>query len=849
MADVKEFLYNFFAQRHFDVMPADVRARYDDYRSKSDFNGHMKAWSQKYIDAKGNSQDLPELTENADFETLYKWLQEIFQSMNENRKDFKDIKPVNDFLDKWYGTDKIFNSDKVTDEAKSVIGEKPSQQGQKPQEKTLLRVLQDNRAKLTAILEEHVLTEGLTYDDFVKGLEDKKYEKEDKYRKNLRRVLNHIASYQDYGQSYWPIDDTVDFQGLSTSDLFQIDTSKLGEFKTNYMNLLSELVSNKLVRDNFTKYDSRGTVTKQLNNALSDTAYDDKESKDYVPPKVAEAKNTIDKIKDWKDKTYEQYFRKFFSSRGSRKYFSPYAYEIVKAIDKEKIKPTEGIDGILNKKDALIKRFSDKSPTAKKHFEWFEKAMTDVKARVPDSYKNAFKDGKKLKKVVSQVIVKAVQEGRIEEAKTTLELLSVCKYGFTTSKTMDAMKNEHITIFSDRGLSWNQNSKGGMLVVSSALDKTLEFGLKAIGRSAAILRNIHQQRLSKFRGKQGDLAPYIQEKKNEKQAIVQEQKRNDQQLLDANNKTLASLAKGKGASKRNITATNINKLKTDLGNRKSTLDAVQSEYDAEDKDLKSKKQILDAKQQEFVKQQQLYDASVQDRQILEAKEKYDAAPAQIKSKESVRTALYDELNSLTPGTPEEKAKTKQILDIEKEIYDLQQYIAANDSIFKNPDQEMITRLDSAKTIRTNYGAAEKEYKKAEKDHKTAQGLLNGTKTYLGIVKKEYDSLNNDITKYEDLITENTTLNENLHGANNYDVQLQNWDQNNVDNYRYLMGYWDTLQTFSKTHSFALATLKMQERNLQLEKRTINVAGKPKEVTQTMAQWQIQSALDGYSYAA
>lgn len=838
MADVKEFLYNFFAQQHFDIMPADVRARYDDYNSRSDFDGHMKEWSTKYIDANGNNQQLPELTENADFETLYKWLQEIFQAMNEKRKDFKDITPVNKFLDEWFGTDKLFDSDKLTSEAIKVIGEKPQQPNQKPADKTLLRVLQDNRTKLTAILEEHVLTDGMTYDDFVKGLEDKKYEREDKYRKNLRRVLNHIASYQDYGQSYWPIDDTVDFRGLSTSDLFQIDTSKLSEFKTKYMDILYKLVSNKLVRDNFTKYDSRGTVTKQLNNALSDTAYDDKESKDYVPPLVAKTpKNFIEKIQDWKEETYQQYFRKLFSSRGSRKYFSPYAYEIVKAIDKEKIKPTEGIDGILNKKDALLKRFADKSRTAKKHFEWFEKAMTDVKARVPDSYKKAFKDGRKLKQVVSQVIVKAVQENKIEEAKTTLELLSVCKYGFTTSKTMEALKDQHVTIFSDGQLSWNKNE--GMRFVSAAVDKTLEFGLKAVIQAGVVVHNIHQQRLSKFKGKQGELAPYIQGNKREKQAIILEKKRNDTQLLQHNTDRLSELASGHGESKKHITPTNLAKLQTELGNRKRLMNDVQNEFDTEKRDLESKTKTFNKKQQKFEQQKTIFDASAQDIQLLESKEKYDRAPAKIRAKESARTGLYNELYTLTPGTPEEQAKSQQILALEKEIYDLQQFVSANDAVFKNPTQEIIDKTDSARKIRDDYGTAEKEYKQAEKDRKNAESLLNGTKKYLESVTKDHDILDHDIMEYNDLNTENQTLNDNLNGPNNYDVQIQNWDQNNVDNYRYLMAYWDTLQTFSKSHNFALATLKMQKRNLQ------KVPG----TNRTVAQEGIQSILNGYSYAA
>lgn len=773
--DLKDFLFGFFAQRHFDIMPADVRARFDDYRANNDFNGHMKNWTTQFMDTDGTSLPLPELNNKEDVIALYNLCQAVFQKMAANYDDFKDIPPVNKFYKKWFGEGKIFNYSQATDDAKSDIN-------------AIKGLIERNKSRLNVFLKHNqALSDTFSIDNLLDGIKTEKYDKDPDFRSSMLYVVDTILTYQDRDE--WPIEEKVNLKQPDPEQWFQVDTSTVQNFRTGdvndetgYIDLLKTLVSSKVIRDNFTKYDSKGVITEQLNKALKETGYDDPDSKDFVPPKVKEAKNIIDKIKDWKEETYEQYFRKFFSSRGSRKYFSVYAYEIVKAIDKEKIKPTDGIDGILNKKDALLKRFGDKSQTAKKHFEWFEKAMTEVKKRVPHSYENAFKDGIKLKQVVSQVIIKAVADDEIEKAKTTLELLSVCKYGFTTSKTMDDLKNQHVTIFSDKGLSWNNNKAANF--ISNVFDRTLEASIKAVGRGAAMFRNIHQQRLSKFNGEQGELAPHINAKKQEKQSIIIEQRNNATRLKDANNKDLANLAASGGVSHEHITQTNLNNLKTECTNRQQILRQREATYNAASSDI----------------------------QLLKNKTKYDNILKAVQVQEAKRSSLYNELSAMTEGTQEYNEKSQQILAIEQEIYAKQQSIAPFEHIFAHPTPETTARLTTAQQISDDYDAA----------------------------KSAYETLDQDIKNYENLTTENATLTQQI---DEYDDRIRNWDNKEVDNYRNLMAYWDILQTFSKTHSFERATLKMQERNL--ERITNNINGD--EITKTAAQWGIEQEIANYRY--
>ena len=51
LADLKNKLFNYLAQRHFDLMSPEVRARFDDYAKYEDFQGHMKHWYQNYKDS------------------------------------------------------------------------------------------------------------------------------------------------------------------------------------------------------------------------------------------------------------------------------------------------------------------------------------------------------------------------------------------------------------------------------------------------------------------------------------------------------------------------------------------------------------------------------------------------------------------------------------------------------------------------------------------------------------------------------------------------------------------------------------------------------------------------------
>ena len=136
------------------------------------------------------------------------------------------------------------------------------------------------------------------------------------------------------------------------------------------------------------------------------------------------------------------------------------------------------------------------------HFEWMEKTLDDLKNTMPKAFNGALKNGGQMRALVSELILNAVRDNKIDEAKTAMEVLSVVKYGYTTSKIMDTLRADKdlFTIFSDKDLSWN---KGGVEIVTNAMDKTIRFAFLTAGYAITGIGNAIRLNGSKFNGKTG----------------------------------------------------------------------------------------------------------------------------------------------------------------------------------------------------------------------------------------------------------------------------------------------------------------------------------------------------------
>ena len=119
---------------------------------------------------------------------------------------------------------------------------------------------------------------------------------------------------------------------------------------------------------------------------------------------------------------------------------------------------------------------------------------------MPKAFDGAFRNPKQMRAIVSQIIVDAINEGKADEAKSALEVLSTMKYGIMHSRTVDALGKEDMSVLSDKGLSWNKYE--GVKFVTTAMDKTAKFAMLGAGRIVAAAWNQFGFRNNlKFRGK------------------------------------------------------------------------------------------------------------------------------------------------------------------------------------------------------------------------------------------------------------------------------------------------------------------------------------------------------------
>lgn len=534
MAEMKESLFTYLAQRHFDLMPAAVRARFDDYAKTGSFNGNMKSWLKEHMDPNGNNKVLPDLTTTItdieDWKKLYmscqKALQKMYKSKTYGTGYGSPYAPaVTGFIDRWFNTDglKLFTQSKATSKTKTIF-------------ENLGVFLQNNSAKLKSVLVTSYLKDSVfndtSYEKFCSDLQSDKFNDKQEFRDKVQSIIQYIQTHIEPGSPEvpegWPFNvgfnmtggavdvtaqelkpilglepnpaDNLEPEADKWYEISDLDPYRVNLFKQDYINFFDELLTNKTVREKFLeKVSDDSAISQALRDAIARTDYENKESDNYVPPMPEDEKNIIQIIQKWKNDTYENHFRRFFDhNRGARIFYSPHSQNIMKAFDKAGIKPTDGIDGILSKKgDAKLLSVINGNPQTKKHFDWFTKKMEAIKEEMPDAFEGALRNGDQLRKVVMRIITTTIPADK-EKAKTALEVLSVAKYGLLCSRTFDKLKEatKDMSILSNKDLSLN-NTKA-VQDITKAIDAMAGFAIRSVGAAVTGVRNFIQHRRTKI---------------------------------------------------------------------------------------------------------------------------------------------------------------------------------------------------------------------------------------------------------------------------------------------------------------------------------------------------------------
>lgn len=553
MANMNEFLLQYYMQRRFNTMPPEVRAQFDVYLASDDFRGNMKDWKSKLMhqDANGKwvENDLPDpndatgnfFLDDKEWAKFFNAFQDAFREMSASKDSFKDNAKATSFLNEYFGdpATHLFANAVANPTAESLINGDFKQ------------FLTDHRNGLEIYLKQWGLVDSdFSYSDLLNGISSKKYNTAPDFQKKLKTVAQYITFYvqqpdfqQALGLQGRQLPNFTDIEnGFDTST---VNPNKLDYFKRNYKSLLNTLVTDSKVYDVFKLYD-HGKISKHLEASVGKVDYANADSKDYVPPKRSDELTPWQHLKDNVKDTWTDYMDKYIKLRGDRLYFSNSAQLIFKALTGAKFKPTDGLDKLLSSAGDIKKNLMYKSPRAVDHFDWMNKTLGELKNTMPKAFAGALKTGRQMKAIVSELVIKAVRENKMDEAKTAMEVLSVVKYGYTTSKIMDALGNEKLSIFSDGGLSWNKNQ--AVQFVTNAMDKSIKAAFMGVGYLITMGGNAIRLNGSKFNGKTGRIKgardTWIADNNAQRAAAQQQKTANETQKTDLENNLTAMRNRG-----------------------------------------------------------------------------------------------------------------------------------------------------------------------------------------------------------------------------------------------------------------------------------------------------------------
>lgn len=708
----EKFLNQFYMQMRFNEMctmyPEKLKT-FKKYLKNGDykFRGDMDMWEKRLWDAaKGTGNELPDgqngqwAMDDDAWKDLYLEFRNALRNMQLRKSEFDDPdkdsynRPAIGFLNDYFGKDKIFSFATASDEAEKEI-EKFAECLKDRDVQNILDAAFSKMWGMTDTTCQKLLT------DIEPG---KKYNSDPEFQTKLLNVINAIKSashsyYEDERNMFEALKKELDDKGLKMGnyqtilDGFddEIDDGKLTAFKAKYKELLKDVGTNKKLQKQFQSQ----KITAALENAEKKVSYENKDSENFLEDSKNDKKTLWQEIKDWSKDTYEDVFEKYMSLRADRLYFSPQAKDIVGALNK-KTKPTDGLDGILKAAGDAKSDLQKKSMSATKYFDWMTKTLEEIKKTKPKAFEGALRNGIQLNAVVEELIRRAVRDSEngdkhaIEAARAALEVISVSKYGLTTSKIMDSLKKEweNFSFLSDSELSWNKNEYTRML--TQAMDKSLVFVMKGIGYGATALINTINKTGSKFNGNRRGLSDASKkwEEDNEERKNAMIRKRDEDDLND--NLEIVD-------QQDVINGTGI----TDLDAEKQILKSQQTDVKNKKKALrKAERDLADAKM-EYNKYVEEYNKAVDKykqektngkNKIDQKQDEVNQANTNVSAKQDEKQKLENIINDYNNMPAENKQRRAEIDKKRNELYQIKNTLQKISIPYKNAAQEARAQL-------------------------------------------------------------------------------------------------------------------------------------------------------------
>lgn len=851
------FLNQFYMQMRFNEMcekyPEKLKT-FKKYLKNGDykFRGDMDMWQKRLWDAaNGTGNELPDgqngqwAMDDDAWKELYLEFRDALRNMQLRKSEFDDPddedsynEPAIRFLNDYFGKDKIFSFATASTEAEKEI-EKFKECLKNPEIQKILNVAFSQIWGMKDTTCQKLLTD----------IEAEKYNSDPEFQTKLLNIIQTIEyashSYnEDEQKMFEDLTKALEKANLKMGDYQtilegfndkKIDSGKLTDFKANYKELLKTVGTNKKIQKQFQSQ----KITAALENAEKKVSYENKDSENFLEDSKNDKKTLWQEIQDWSKDTYEDIFEKYMSLRADRLYFSPQAKDIVGALN-TKTKPTDGLDGILKAAGDAKSDLQKKSMAATKYFDWMTKNLEEIKKTKPKAFEGALRNGRQLNAVVEELIRRAVRDSEngdkhaIEAARTALEVISVSKYGLTTSKIMDSLKKEweNFSFLSDSGLSWNKNEYTRML--TQAMDKSLVFVMKGIGYGATALINTINKTGSKFNGNRRGLSDASKkwEDNNEEQKNAKIQERDELKLIDdqeiANQQVIINRTgiTDLDAEKQNLKnqQTDVKNAKDALRQAKSDLAAAEMEYNKYVKDYM--KAVGKYKQEKNNGQNK----------IDQKQDDVNQANTNVSAKQDEKQKLENIINDYINMPAENKQLRAEIDKKKNELYQIKKTLQKISIPYKNAAQEAhaqllqqryIQKKDELKNDEKKWREQEQKYNTMNKPGSEYMNAVNAIPN----AEMEITAAQNDLTAAQNALNTTTTAVQNAINIAKNEKDTQAIDARNAilaykkakqayDNA--LADYNDaqneSAETASKIQQFEEATKRIEELNRCISER-------------------------------
>ena len=792
---------------HFNAMPTDVRARFDDFVKKDSLTDTMRLWRDKYMHLDNGvyvENNMPDTTRTSDLpddvaKELFLVCQNAFVGMNSAMSSFKDTDPLSvAFVNEYFGTGKLFNISKASTSCEEGITEILELIKSNPSIKQWVSQAKDEDGN-------KIFDNQNALEDFLRKCDSKDYNTNGKVQSKIKKVAGAFQRATWNGVADTPLAPIGELQHLNdviASDAFamdpdSIDSTKLTEFRENILprnnttdngyntGILQTLYRSKTIRDKFAKHDN-GVITGIINKAETEIDYQKKDSANYVAPKVNDSLNPLQQLEKWCSDTYADTLKKYEELRGAPLFFFPESEDIFRAIDKEKIKPADGLNTVLDKASSIQNRLNA-SPQAKLYFNWFLETINEVKADIPKAIEGAWKDGQQMRTVIDKIILRAAAPNNddphaMQKAMVAMEIMNAMKYGMLTGRLVEALKQTDFSLFSDDKLSWNKNE--GIQFVTKALDKSIRAAFIGIGYVATFARNkiMLSKARTKYKDKHNQNGTAIGDAFQEQESIRQSQQAIQNQDL---RNEISSIRQGISDSEQDlndlatdgIDSNTISGKEQDVQNYKTSLDAQQTNENSFQEKMGILRHKMELERDISNLTAEITSTSpdsLQDR-ITKAEAKYRNPDTYrdmpTRKKEELGEQLYDEWKNLE----------KQLNDKRQELADKNNELTTNSTNFAN-----------AKTYITAHRGDHITYRHTE---------------------KKYNSLKEKTKKFREATANLQEQNEVLRAKND---AMQNWDKEHCNKVFLLQKFWNELQS-GHEKSFGIST-KNPQRNFTNERK-------------------------------